>query len=100
MQIFYLRTCFPLYLVCGSNLLQLGSTFCQNSQNEREKELTGKKLNVDRESFKDVIRIFRCCSVLYLTQLQEGRVAILQFLAKIATHLPYFHLLASLLLND
>ena len=59
MQFVYLRTCVPLYLVCGSNFLQLGSgsIFCQNARKIGQK-LTGKKLNVDRQFFKDVIRIF------------------------------------------
>ena len=58
MQFVYLRTCAPLYLVCGSNFLQLGSTFCQNAQKKRGQKLTGKNLNVDRQFFKDVIHIF------------------------------------------
>ena len=58
MQFIYLQTCAPLYLVCGSNFLQLGSTFCRNAQKKKEKKLTGKNLNVDRLFFKDVIRIF------------------------------------------
>ena len=37
MQVVYLRTCVPLYLVCGSNFLQLGSTFCRNAQKKRAK---------------------------------------------------------------
>ena len=43
MQFVYLRTCVPLYLVCGSNFLQLGSTFCPNAQKKRAK--------VNREKF-------------------------------------------------
>ena len=31
-QFVYLRTCVPLYLVCGSNFLQVVSTFCRNTQ--------------------------------------------------------------------
>ena len=57
MQFVYLRTCVPLYLVCGSNFLQLGSTVCRNAQ-KRGQKLTEKYLNVDRQFFKDVIRIF------------------------------------------
>ena len=57
MQFVYLRTCVPLYLVCGSDFLQVGSTFCRNAQKTGQK-LTGKNFNVDRQFFKDVIRIF------------------------------------------
>ena len=46
------------------------------------KKLTGKKLNVDRQFFKDV---------LFVTLLQEG-LGQYQFLGKIATHFPRFHL--------
>ena len=45
--------------------------------------LTGKKLNVDRQFFKDV---------LCLPLLQDG-VGLHQFLGEIATHFPHFHLL-------
>ena len=44
-------------------------------------KLTGKKLNVDRQFFKDVL-----CIIL----LQEG-VGQYQFSGKIATHFPHFH---------
>ena len=47
------------------------------------KKLTGKKLNVDRQFFRDVLCV---------TLLQEG-VGQYQFLGKIATHFPHFHLL-------
>ena len=57
MQVVYLRTCVPLYLVCGSNFLQLGSTFCRNLQKKRGQKLTGKNLNIDRQLFQGVIRI-------------------------------------------
>ena len=57
MQFVYLRTCVPLYLVCGSNFLQRGSTFRENAQ-KRGQKLTEKNLNVDRQFFKDVARIF------------------------------------------
>ena len=57
MQFVYLRTCVPLFLVCGSNFLQLGSTFCRNVQKRGQKP-TGKNLNVDRQFFKDEICIF------------------------------------------
>ena len=57
MQFAYLRTCVPLYLVCGSNLLQRGSTFCQNARKNRAKA-NWENFNVDRQFFKEVIRIF------------------------------------------
>ena len=53
----YLQTCVPLYLVFDSNFSQHGSTF-YNAQKEEEKMLIGKKLNVYRQFFKDVIRTF------------------------------------------
>ena len=46
MQFVYLRACVPLYLVCGSNFIQLGSTFYVNAQ-KRGQKLTGKNVNVD-----------------------------------------------------
>ena len=57
MQFVHLRTYVPLYLVCGSNFLQLGSTFCRNVQKKRGQKLTGKNLNIDRQLFQGVIRI-------------------------------------------
>ena len=48
-----------------------------------EKKLTGKKLNVDRQFFKDVVCV---------TLLQEG-VGQCHFLGEIATHFLQFHLL-------
>ena len=52
---------FLLYLVCGSNFLQLSSTFCRNAQKKkREQKLTEKNLNADRQFFKFVIRILWC----------------------------------------
>ena len=42
---------------CGSNFLQLGSTFYRIAQ-KRGQKLTGKNLNVDRQLFKDLIVIF------------------------------------------
>ena len=58
MQFVYLRTCVQLYLVCRSNFPHLCFTFCQNAQKKTEKNVTGKKLNVDRQFFNDVICIF------------------------------------------
>ena len=40
-----------------SKFYRLGPNFCQNAQKSRQK-LTGKNFNVDRQFFKDVIRIF------------------------------------------
>ena len=57
MQFVYLQTYVSLYLVCRSNFIQLGSTFCQNAQ-KRGENLTGKNLHVDRQFFKDVSHIF------------------------------------------
>ena len=37
MQFAYLQTGVPLCLVCGSNCLQVGSTFCRNAQKKRAK---------------------------------------------------------------
>ena len=48
----------------------------------RGKKLSGKKLNVDGQFFKDVLCV---------TLLQEG-VGQYQFLGKIASHFPHFHL--------
>ena len=58
MQFVYFPMFVPLYLVCGSNFLLFGSTFCRNAQKKEEKKLTGKSLNIDRQFFKDVICIF------------------------------------------
>ena len=57
MQFVYLRTCVPLYLVYGSNFLQLGSTVYRNAQ-KKGQNLTEKSLNVDKQFFKYAIRIF------------------------------------------
>ena len=57
--------------------------FSLEMHNRSRKKLTGKKLNVDRQFFKDVICV---------TLLQEG-VEQYQFLGKITTQFPHFHLL-------
>ena len=57
MQFVYLQTCVPLYLVYGSNFLQLGSTVYRNAQ-KKGQNLTEKSLNVDKQFFKYAIRIF------------------------------------------
>ena len=57
MQFAYLQTGVPLCLVCGSNCLQVGSTFCRNAQKKRAKA-NQEKLNVDRQFFKDALCIF------------------------------------------
>ena len=59
---------------------------------ERGKKLPGLNLNVDRQFFKDVICIFYV-TLFNLTTEGWGQY---QFLGKIATHLPYFHLLTPL----
>ena len=56
--------------------------FSLETQNRSGIKLTGKKLNVDRQFFKDVLCV---------TLLQE-RVEKYQILGKIATHIPHFHL--------
>ena len=56
--------------------------FFLEMHNRSGKKLTGKKLNVDRQFFKDVLCV---------TLLQEG-VGQYQFLGKIAIHFPHFHL--------
>ena len=55
MEFVYLHTCVPLYLVCGSNFLQIGSTFCRNAQ--KRAKANQEKINVDRQFVKDVIHI-------------------------------------------
>ena len=55
--------------------------FFLEMHNRRKKKLARKKLNVDRQFFKDV---------LWVTLLQEG-MGQYQFLGKIATHFPHFH---------
>ena len=57
--------------------------FSLELHNRSRKKLTGKKLNVDRQFFKDVL-----CVIL----LWEG-VGQYQLLGKIPTHFPHFHLL-------
>ena len=37
MRFVHSRGWFLLYLVCGSNFLQLGLTFCQNAEKKEEK---------------------------------------------------------------
>ena len=56
--------------------------FSLEMHNGSENKLTGKKLNVGRQFFKDVP---------YVTLLQEG-VGQCQILGKISTHFPHFHL--------
>ena len=58
--------------------------FSHEIHNRRGKKLTWKKINVDRQFFKDVL-----CVTLF----QEG-MGQCQFLRKIATHFPQFYLLA------
>ena len=67
-----------------SIFFSFGSIFSWNSQWKREK-LTEKKLNVNRQFFKDVLCV---------TLLQEG-VEQYQFLGKISTHFHNFHLLTA-----
>ena len=43
MQFVYLRICVPLCLFCGSNFIQLGSSFCRNAQ---KKETVLQKFNL------------------------------------------------------
>ena len=57
--------------------------FSLEKHNRGVKKLTGKKLNVDRQFFKDVLCV---------TLLQED-MRQYQFLEKIVTHFPHFHLL-------
>ena len=71
-----------------SIFFSFGSIFPWNLQWKREK-LIGKKLNVNRQFFKDVLCV---------TLLQEG-VEQYQFLGKISTHFHNFHLL-KLLSNE
>ena len=76
MQFVYLRTCVPLYLVCGSNFLQLGSTVCRNAQ---------KRVNADREKNKWRKTALQRCNpnflmLLCLTKLQ--RVGVIPILKK------------------
>ena len=56
--------------------------FSLEMHNRSRKKLTGKKLNVDRQFFKDVLCV---------TLLQEG-LRQYWFLGKIATHFPHFYL--------
>ena len=55
--------------------------FSLEMHNRSRKKLTGKKLNVDRQFFKDALCV---------TLLQEG-VGQYQLFGKIATYLPHFH---------
>ena len=61
--------------------------FSLKINNRSRKKLTGKKLNVHRQFFKDVL----CANLL-----QDG-VGQYQFSGKIVTHFPHFHLLTHLL---
>ena len=83
MQFLYLQNCVPLQSVAQISIFFSLVLFSLEMDNKSRKKLTGKKLNVDRQFFKDVLCV---------TLLQEG-VGQYQFLGKIATHFPHFHLL-------
>ena len=58
MQFVFLRICVPLYLVCGSNFLQLGSTVYQNAQKKRAK--------ANRKKFKCRQTVLQRCNLYFL----------------------------------
>ena len=81
MQFLYLQNYFSLWLKLSSFFsLDLFSLEMHNKSGEK---LTGRKLNVHRQFFSDVLSV---------TLLLEG-VGQYKFLGKIATHFPHFHLL-------